>query len=176
LLPSIIGNHFEVLKSFPKLQNSVFKNFASPWFEDRNRVMAASTKQFDPNLLLSEECITPCPAIYQQYAQRLKDFRVVVVGLEVFVGSIDSSKGGEFDVRIDENQSHKYVRDRIPSHLIEKLQRLMRKLGLDYCAADFILTNSGEYFFLELNTCGSWWWINELYDNAIVEAIVAYLA
>jgi hypothetical protein len=48
----------------------------------------------------------------------------------------------------------------------------MQKLQIDYCAAaDFMEDKNGNLFFLEVNTCGAWWWLDKLYNGAICKSI-----
>jgi len=47
----------------------------------------------------------------------------------------------------------------------------MQALQLDYCAADFMEDKNGNLFFLEVNTCGAWWWLDQLYDSAICNSL-----
>jgi D-alanine-D-alanine ligase-like ATP-grasp enzyme len=48
----------------------------------------------------------------------------------------------------------------------------MSKFDLDYCAADFMEDKKGNIYFLELNTCGAWWWLDTFYNGAICKKIV----
>ena len=59
--------------------------------------------------------------------------------------------------------------------LIVKLKALMHKMSLDYCSADFIEDEDGNIYFLEMNICGAWWWVDRLYDGAICKAFTDHL-
>ena len=33
----------------------------------------------------------------------------------------------------------------------------------------------GKMYFLEMNICGAWWWVDRLYDGAICKAITDFI-
>lgn len=51
----------------------------------------------------------------------------------------------------------------------------MKTLEIGYCAADFMEDMHGNLYFLELNTCGSWWWVDRFYEGGICQALADYL-
>lgn len=44
----------------------------------------------------------------------------------------------------------------LPGHIEEKIDEMMRLLGLQFGAIDMILQPDGEYVFLEVNPQGEW--------------------
>ena len=59
---------------------------------------------------------------------------------------------------------------------MDKIQSLMKKLGLIYGEIDMRLTPDGQYVFLEINTAGQWWFIEQLTKQPITESMVKLLA
>ncbi|WP_331741763.1 hypothetical protein OG338_30110 (plasmid) [Streptomyces sp. NBC_00726] len=64
-----------------------------------------------------------------------------------------------------------YSRTSVPTPVAVGMRLLMRRLGLRYGAADFVVGPSGGWTFLEVNPCGQWDWIQGATDLPIAEAI-----
>jgi hypothetical protein len=84
-----------------------------------------------------------CPATFQEHVLKALELRTTIVADRVFTASIDSqrSEKSSIDWRrdgfglIDEWEPYE-----LPAEVEERLLKLMRFLGLNYGAADFILT------------------------------------
>jgi glutathione synthase/RimK-type ligase-like ATP-grasp enzyme len=67
----------------------------------------------------------------------------------------------------------------VPCELPETLQTqcldLMKRLGLNYGALDFILSENGDYIFLEINCAGQYLWIEQKTDLRISREIANLL-
>jgi glutathione synthase/RimK-type ligase-like ATP-grasp enzyme len=103
-----------------------------------------------------------CPATFQEQVSKALELRATVVGDRVFTAAIDSqrSERARFDWRrdglglIDDWEPY-----RLPVEVEESLLKLMRFFGLNYGAADFILTPDGRHVFLEVNPVGEFFWL-----------------
>jgi glutathione synthase/RimK-type ligase-like ATP-grasp enzyme len=97
------------------------------------------------------------PAIFQERVAGL-DYRVTIVGREVFAMSMDARVGGDpDDVRVNWERVSASARPaRLPDALRRKLLALMRALGLRYGAIDLRRRRGGAYAFLEVNPGGQW--------------------
>ena len=51
----------------------------------------------------------------------------------------------------------------------------MDAYGLNYGAIDLILTPEGEYYFLEVNAAGEFFWLDKCCNHAISRQIAAVL-
>ncbi len=49
----------------------------------------------------------------------------------------------------------------LPLELHQKIHRFMKKMGLVFGAMDFIVTEDGQYIFLEINEQGQFLWIED---------------
>lgn len=103
-----------------------------------------------------------CPMTFQERVEKRLELRATVVGRRVFTASIDSqtSARAAHDWRrdgvalVDEWRPHE-----LPSEVERRLLSLMDFFGLNYGAADFILTPDGRHVFLELNPSGEFFWL-----------------
>lgn len=119
------------------------------------------------------------PMTFQEMVDKRVELRVTVVGRKVFSASIDSqaSDRATHDWRrdgaamIDRWQEHE-----LPEDVEESLLALCDRLGLQYGAADFILTPEGRCVFLEVNPAGEWFWLEKWPGFPLSREIAAVLA
>lgn len=131
---------------------------------------------------LSDEVLASikhCPIIVQEYIPKQLELRVIVVGERVFTCAIDSQALPEstVDFRALDNydQKLKHTIHTLPDDIAERCVQHVKDLGLEYGAIDLILTPEGEYVYLELNTTGAWYWLEEQTGLPIAEAIADHL-
>jgi len=118
------------------------------------------------------------PMKFQEKIEKQLELRVTVVGDEIFCYSIDSQAmdGAQVDWRkrgvalLDKWKTHS-----LPKALEKQLLQLMDILGLNYGAMDLILTPENKYVFLEVNPVGEFFWLDNLAEGAISEAIANLL-
>ncbi|MGH9553005.1 MAG: hypothetical protein ACRD3W_26740, partial [Terriglobales bacterium] len=130
-------------------------NFSVPSFE---------TPRGIPTLPLREEDLTfidqveHSPHLFQRMIRKKYDLRITVVGHKVFSLRIDSQTGsGDLDWRNDYTVNMEPFA--LPADIESKCINLTRRLGLNYGAIDLILTDEGDYRFLEINCAGQYLWI-----------------
>ena len=119
-----------------------------------------------------------CPAIFQERIPKALELRTTIVGDRVFTASIDSqrSERAKIDWRreclelIDEWEPYA-----LPSEVEDRMLKLMRRLGLHYGAADFILTPDGRHVFLEINPAGEFFWLEKYTGLPLSGAIASLL-
>lgn len=173
---TLISNDPEIIRSFASDQVTVAKNLATAWIlSDTEETQAAYTKIIDQEWLSSDAALTFAPVIYQEFHERKKDYRVVMVKDDNFAASCKSRSDQREDIRRGQTTGESYVPCDFDEKSLRKLRLLMDHFGLDYCAADFIEDKNGNIYFLELNTCGAWWWLDKTYNGAICNKIVETL-
>ena len=106
------------------------------------------------------------------------ELRITIVGDEVFAFAIDSQKteNAKLDWR---KEGRTLIADWIPYELPldikEKLLQMMDIYQINYGAIDIIVTPEDEYYFLEINSAGEFFWLDRLIDGAISEQIANVL-
>lgn len=119
-----------------------------------------------------------CPMVFQEKIEKKLELRVTIVGNSLFAFSIDSQKmdNASTDWRkegvalLEDWQPYE-----LPSSIKEKLLAFMDDYGLNYGAVDLILTPDDQYYFLEVNAAGEYYWLDQLCENAISKQIAAVL-
>lgn len=136
------------------------------------------TNKLKPEDLQNLDGLRYAPMIFQEAVPKALELRVTVVGKRVFAAAIDSQKSdrAQTDWRRDGLQLiEDWVPHQLPPELEQKLLKLADFFGLNYAAADFILTPDGRYVFLEVNACGEWFWLEQVCKLGIAPAIAEVL-
>ena len=103
-----------------------------------------------------------CPMIFQEFLPKKLDIRATVVGQRVFAAAIDSQKAPatEVDWRRDgAGTLDDWFAYSLPPETERALVALVDDFGLNYAAADFVLTQDDRLVFLEINAGGEWLWL-----------------
>lgn len=119
------------------------------------------------------------PAIIQQAITVDKELRITVVGNSVFAASVE----------VDEDKHAAHIRDwrvadmadmrlaafDLPVKIQQKCISLVKELGLQFGAIDMIVDPQGEYWFLENNPAGQWFFVEQATGLPIGKAIAGLL-
>lgn len=135
---------------------------------------AVFTSKLGEQDLRELETLRYSPMMFQENVPKYRELRVTVVGNRVFPAAIDTtgSKEGEVDWRLDNDLCTGWIPWELPDSVSEALRQLVRRFGLNYSAADFILTPDGRYIFLEINAAGEWNWLARDMNLPIADALV----
>lgn len=122
--------------------------------------------------------LTYCPMQFQQMIEKNKELRITIVGNKIFSYEIDSQKldNSKIDWR---KEGIELIEDwtphQLPQEIEEKLLKILDYYNADYGAIDLILDPKGNYYFLEINAAGEFFWIDKLCENAISKQIADVL-
>jgi glutathione synthase/RimK-type ligase-like ATP-grasp enzyme len=117
------------------------------------------------------------PIMIQNFVEKLYEVRYTVVDTQHHVCRIDSQKSNIANIdwrRYDIPNTPHYVIEP-PDEIRIKVDQLIKKLGLTFGALDFIVSPSGKWYFLEINSMGQWLWIESLTQTPIADSIVDWL-
>lgn len=143
------------------------------FLRDQPRFM--HTSHVEQEHLVDIEGVRVCAHLFQEMLPKAMDLRVTVIGQQVFaVGIQTCSQEAALDWRRD-YASLRYTIEKLPADLEKKVLHLVRGLGLQFSSADFILTPSGEYVFLELNPNGQFYFLVPPTGLPMVEALADLL-
>ena len=119
------------------------------------------------------------PMTFQEKLPKQVELRATVVGKRVFTASIDSQASE--DARIDWRRDgvgllRKWKHYALPKRIERALLKLVASFGLQYAAADFVVTPDGRTVFLEINAGGEFFWLEEVPGLPISEALADVLS
>ena len=147
------------------------------WASDGN-AYAHYTSRFRRRPAEDLQTLRDCPVFLQNLVPKALEVRATVVGGSIYAASIDT-RGASDDAKVDwryyDWASTPYYPITLPPEVSARLISVMSSLGLVYGAFDLILTPTGEYVFLEVNSMGQWLWVEELTDLPISDAIARWL-
>jgi glutathione synthase/RimK-type ligase-like ATP-grasp enzyme len=141
-----------------------------------NHVYAPTQKIELESLRKKPELLKICPICIQEYVPGVFELRITVVGDEVFACAIQmpSSRAGEVDWRLsDKINAYKFFQ--LPDDVETKCRMIVKKLGLHFGCIDMIVSENGDYYFLECNPNGQWLWIEHETGMLISRAIAQLL-
>jgi glutathione synthase/RimK-type ligase-like ATP-grasp enzyme len=139
---------------------------------------ARFTRLFTADDLPELSGLPVCPLIFQRYVEKRCEYRVTIVGQEIFACRIESQAAGgqtAVDWRHYDIPATPHFAAGLPEAVSHGLVRLMRELGLAYGAIDLVEDPHGEIWFLEVNSMGQWLWIEDLTELPISAALASYL-
>ncbi|MCK6457209.1 MAG: MvdD family ATP-grasp ribosomal peptide maturase [Phycisphaerae bacterium] len=118
------------------------------------------------------------PMTFQERVPKQLELRVTIVGPRLFAASIDSQafERAREDWRRDGlAMLDAWKRFTLPADLERRLLELMKRLDLNYGAADFVVTPDGQVVFLEINPSGEFFWLERCPGLPISDAIADVL-
>jgi glutathione synthase/RimK-type ligase-like ATP-grasp enzyme len=124
------------------------------------------------------EGLRVCPMIFQQEIKKTLDIRATIVGQQIFAAAVDAQ--GDEHTQLDWRRDglgliRAWQPYELPEEVKEKLLQMQAFLGLNYGAADFVLSPEGELFFLEVNAVGEFFWLVQAPGLPIADALADVL-
>lgn len=133
---------------------------------DTENIIFYTTKHKKENILkLGEKSLRNNVNFFEEYIDKDFEVRVTIVVDEAFSVKINSQNFENDKGRIDWRQGYdhgiSFKATEIPFEVKQKCFSFLKYFGLTFGCFDFIVSKTGEYFFLECNTNGQWLWIEE---------------
>lgn len=174
-----ISNSPEQVKEFVEQQRPVVAKMQSSFAIYRGeKEHVVFTNEITDAHLQELNNLQYCPMTFQQKLEKKLELRVTVVGREIFAFSIDSQKMA--NAKVDwRKEGAAMVEDwkpfQLPQEIKDKLLSFMADYKLNYGAIDLILTPDDQYYFLEINSAGEYFWLDMLCNYEISKQIAAVL-
>lgn len=154
------------------------KMMASFAIQEDGHEKVVFTNPISPADLETLEGLRLCPMTFQERLEKALELRVTVVGRRVFTAAIDSNalERARTDWRREGLALLEHWKPwALPPEVERRLLALMDTLGLNYGAADFVVTPDGRCVFLEVNPAGEFFWLERLEGFPISEALADVL-
>ena len=119
---------------------------------------------------------SPFPGLYQPLVQKAREWRVTVVGEDVFPVAIYTAESAKDDWRKHQSSDAvKFKRGELPDEIAALCIAYLRATGLRFGAFDFAERPTGEIVFLECNPNGQYGWAEEELNFPISDSIASEL-
>lgn len=107
------------------------------------------------------------------------DFRVTVVGETIHMYKITKKPKFQEETdwrrfQVNSGLVYNYI-ENIPVDLSTKCFQMVKRLNLNYAAFDFIQTDKGKFYFLEVNPNGQWAFAEETDSGPITQAMASLI-
>jgi glutathione synthase/RimK-type ligase-like ATP-grasp enzyme len=117
------------------------------------------------------------PCLFQEYVPKRLEYRVTVIGGQIFAAAIDSQahEGTRIDWRnwADGGFEIPYSNATLPNDVAERCLALVRSYQLNFSTMDLILTPDGRCVFLENNPNGQFIFVEKLVPDLEMTAALA---
>ena len=132
------------------------------WLSD-GVVRTAYTAKITSALLPEPKILQLSPGIFQKEIKKQYELRVTCFGDHIVAAKLPSQRhpDGQIDWRIIPPEQMIVEPYTLPLEIEHKIKIFMNKIGLVFCAFDFIVTPDNDYIFLEVNEQGQFLWIEE---------------
>lgn len=109
-------------------------------------------------LELKAHNLKQAPVFVQEFLEPKIDCRITYVGGKMFPVKIQKNNMGIYgDWRFYKEQLE-YIPFDLPENVLNSINRLMKKLNLNFGGIDLAYAD-GEYYFIEVNPTGEWGWL-----------------
>ncbi|WP_175412029.1 ATP-grasp ribosomal peptide maturase [Streptomyces sp. TRM64462] len=170
---TLITNRPEAVADFARQAAGpiVFKPVSSPVLIEDGRLKSVYTRLLTAEDLADLRGVELTAHLFQAWVDKGHEVRLTIVGERMFAARIDAgSDAAHIDWRSDYG-SLSYTPTSVPDSVAAAVRRLMDRLRLRYGAADFVVDPSGDWWFLEVNPCGQWDWIQGATGQPVAQAI-----
>lgn len=150
--PTCITNSPETARRFVEMSKNpvVAKGFGG------TRERFSPTQLVDNDSLEHLPGVSLSPVIFQERIPRSIDYRVTVVGDEIFSAEVRTDFGGA-DIDWRNDSGAECCKCRLPGEIEVKIMKVVREFGLFYCTIDLMKSETtNQINFLEINECGQY--------------------
>jgi len=152
------------------------KTFRGVSWRNEETYWAPYTSLLTQDKLVADELLASTPGIYQELVPKNYELRVTVIGRKIFSAKILSQEtsAGRLDWR------KAYSELRMEPHLLlaeieEKILAMLERHGLVFGCFDFIVSPSGDYYFLEVNEMGQFLFVESFTGMPLLDAFTEFL-
>lgn len=160
---TLVSNDAHEIRNFVASQRhgAVHKMFGPASWQDSERVVRSRTRRVEKEHLTNEGILALCPGVFQERIPKSKELRATFMGDKCICISIDpkDSPEGVCDWRSIPRLDYNVRIFDLPDPVKNQCLELMRKIGIVFGCFDILLSDEGDYVFLEVNENGQFLWI-----------------
>jgi glutathione synthase/RimK-type ligase-like ATP-grasp enzyme len=159
---TLISNDANELRNFYKNNsgNVICKPIFHGLFISDDERSAVYTHHVEIDNLDDDIQLRACPTLFQQEIPKGTDVRVTIIGNKVFSAEIYSEESKPLDWR-NMRVSISYRLFNLSKQVERQCMLMLKKMRLNYGAFDFVNTDEGQLYFLEVNPTGEWAWLEK---------------
>lgn len=155
---TIITNKRDELERFAKLHKNIITKPVSEIFrvQTGNKSMISYTKIVTGALISKLPIMFPV-SLFQQYIDKEYEIRIFYLDGKLYPMAIFSQNDKKTKIdfrRYNYSNPNRTIPYKLPEDITEKLIKFMQDKKMEASSIDMIKSNSGEYYFLEVNPWG----------------------
>jgi len=169
---TLISNEPDQLRNFYNTHKGkvICKPIFHGLFISGNERAAVYTRRVKDDDLINDSQLRACPTFLQREIPKGSDVRVTFIGDTVFSVEI-LSQSKLLDWRCMKEQLSYRLYD-VDGNVQNLCRLMLRKLNLAFGAFDFVRTEAGELYFLEVNPTGEWAWLERELEFPMRDALI----
>lgn len=160
--------------------NVIVKSFFTEGFmtNDGKYWMNYAKRVKQPDFERFANTIEYAPVLMQEYVEKDLELRVTMIGEQIFTAAIHSQEHEKSsqDFRAIDPFELKHTVFNLSKEIEQKLLAFNKHYGLNFSTFDLVLTPKGDYYFLECNPNGQWYWIEELTQMPMAKTMADFLS
>ena len=177
---TLVTNSIEEVKSFfAKHEVVCNKSLDEPCFSLEGKLHTYLTRKYSSFSEIEDaaDSIALCPTLFQEYIEKDKDIRVVVMGDKVTAVAIESQENSlsHTDFRGCSPHLLKHTLHLLPERIETLVRGFVKYYGLAFSSMDLVLDRNGNYYFIENNCNGQWLWLDYAAGTNLVDDMVTML-
>lgn len=158
--------------------NVIYKTLYPMAWLKKDTINLTYTDNISPEDLPCDLILQSTPGIFQEKIDKKYELRVTFFGNEYIAAKIHSQNNvdAKNDWRAATTSQLLLEQITLPSEIVDKCRKLMRRFNILFGCFDFIVTSDNKYYFLEVNEQGQFLWIEDVNpDIKMLEAFVNFL-
>ncbi|MCL5113401.1 MAG: hypothetical protein M1554_02895 [Patescibacteria group bacterium] len=172
---TVVANSWQVIDQSLQDENIIIKMPRGLSYENNKSKILYTTK-LNKSLRESLSNHNPFPGIYQEFLGKKREWRITVIGDDVFEAAIYTTEDAKDDWRKHQSTDKvKFKKESLQQSEVSKCVAYLGRLGLNYGAFDLVENFEGKVTFLECNTNGQYRWLEDILGLPISNAIADQL-
>jgi glutathione synthase/RimK-type ligase-like ATP-grasp enzyme len=115
--------------------------------------------------------IDKAPCMFQEYIEKAFEVRAMVVGNKVLSCKIEILKEGAREDWRGKEHLARFAKFKLPTKIEKKILKFAQDKNFKLASFDFVVDKKGDYYFLEMNRPGQWFFIEALSGLPIAKTL-----
>jgi hypothetical protein len=169
---TLLTTNLEAAQRFAAAGPTVIKAVQDAYAKVGTTLLTGMTERVRPEDLLDVET---APVMLQREVAKVADYRVTMIGREIFAARITTPADAPLDVRATAPADCEISMVELPTPVQSACLAFVEASGLRFAAFDLAGTADGTFWFFECNPNGQWGWIELATGAAMTDALVDLL-
>jgi hypothetical protein len=169
---TIVTTNLAAAQRFAAAGPTVIKAVQDTYARVGTTLMTGMTERVRPDDL---DGVETAPVMLQREVAKLADYRVTVVGRQVFASRITTPAGSPIDVRATDPTMCDITMTNLPASVETACLAFVEASGLRFAALDLAEAADSSMWFFECNPNGQWGWIELATGAPMTNALVDLL-